>query len=141
MSSGNNSSANNLLELLTQTTNHEPAATGDEQGEAECNETQRDDTQEELDSKFCSVYPWDSSDSEASVSSEVESVSESQHHADESADNVAESVHLCETSISESGTDSTASEDDEATDNERTTLKGCGQARSGGHGRGSGGRG
>ena len=43
---------------------------------------------------FGSVYPWDSSESEASVSNEVESVSESQHHADESADNVAESVHL-----------------------------------------------
>ena len=57
---------------------------------------------------------------------------ESQHHADESADN--ESVQLCETSTSESGTDSTASEDDEATDNGRTTLRGRGQARSGGHG-------
>ena len=38
------------------------------------------------------------------MSSEVESVNESQHHADESADNVAEGVHLCETSTSESDT-------------------------------------
>ena len=90
--------------MEAQTTNHEPTATGDEQGEAERDKTQRDDTQKELDSKFRSVYPWDSSESEAAVSSEVESVSESQHHADESADNVAESVHLCETSTSESDT-------------------------------------
>ena len=95
---------NDLLELEAQTTNHEPAATGDEQGEAERNKTQRDDTQKELDSKFRSVHPWDSSESETSVSSEVESVNKSRHHADESADNVAESVHLCETSTSESDT-------------------------------------
>ena len=38
------------------------------------------------------------------MSSEVESISESQHHADESADNVAEGVHLCEASTSESDT-------------------------------------
>ena len=103
-SSGNNSSANDLLESETQTTNHEPAAAGDEQGEAERDKTQHADTQKELDSKFLSVYPWDSSESEASVSSEVESISKSQHHADESADNVAESVHLCEISTSESDT-------------------------------------
>ena len=139
VSSGSDSSANDLLELEAQTTSHEPAATGDKQGKAERDKTQHDDTQEELDSKFHSVYPWDSSDSEASVSSKVESASESQHHADESSDN--ESVQLSETSTSESGTDSTASEDDEATDNGRTTLRGRGQARSGGLGRGSGGRG
>ena len=104
MSSGNNSSANDLLELDAQTTNHEPAATGDKQGEAERDKTQRDATQKDLDSKFRSVYPWDSSESEASVSNEVESVSESQHHADESADNVAESVYLCEAITSESDT-------------------------------------
>ena len=50
-------------------------------------------------------------------------------------------MQLGETSTSESGTDSTASEDDEAIDNGRTTLRGLGQARSGGHGRGSSGRG
>ena len=83
--SGKNSSANHLLELEAQTTNHEPAATGDEQGEAERDKTQRDATQKYLGSKFRSVYPWDSSESEASVSNEVESVSESQRHADESA--------------------------------------------------------
>ena len=38
------------------------------------------------------------------MSSEVESVCESQHYADESANNVAEGVHLCETSTSESDT-------------------------------------
>ena len=90
--------------MEAQTTNHEPATTGDEQGEAERDKTQRDATQKDLDSKFRSVYPWDSSESEASVSNEVESVSESQHHADESADNVAESVYLCETCTSESDT-------------------------------------
>ena len=73
VSSRSNSSANDLLELEAQTTNHEPAATGDEQGrdeqgKAERDKTQRDDTQEELDSILRSVYPWDSSDSEASVS-------------------------------------------------------------------------
>ena len=46
------------------------------------------------------------------MSSEVESVCESRHHADESADNVVESVYLGEASTSESGTDSTASKDD-----------------------------
>ena len=92
------------MELEAQTTNHEPAATGEEQGEAERDKTQRDDTQKELDSKFHSVYPWDSLESEASVSSEVESVCESQHYADESADNVAEGVYLCETSTSECDT-------------------------------------
>ena len=73
------------------------------------------------------------------MSSEVESVCESRHHADESADNVAESVHPGETSTSESGTDSTASKDDEATNNGRTPLRGRARARSGEHGQGSGG--
>ena len=75
------------------------------------------------------------------MSSEVESVCDSRHHADESADNVAESVHPGETSTSESGTDITASKGDEATDNGRTALRGCARARSGEHGQGSGGRG
>ena len=73
------------------------------------------------------------------MSSKVESVCDSRHHADESADNVAESVHPGETSTSESGTDITASKGDEATDNGRTALRGCAWARSGEHGQGSGG--